>query len=67
MHKNLLKTFIATSLLGAFLLLSGCMLFLGGAGGYLIRKGEEGGSSGETKGNTASQSSKAAGQKTSVY
>ena len=59
MYRNLLKTFVATSLLGSFLLLSGCMLLLGGAGGYFIAKGEEGGGSGEAKSKTASQSSKA--------
>jgi hypothetical protein len=59
MYRNLLKTFVATSLLGAFLLLSGCMLFLGGAGGYFIAKGEEGGGGGEAKSKTTSQSNKA--------
>jgi hypothetical protein len=59
MYRNLLKTFVATSLLGSFLLLSGCMLLLGGAGGYFIAKGEEGGGGGETKSKTISQSNKA--------
>jgi hypothetical protein len=67
MYKNLLKTVVATSLLGSFLLLSGCMLLLGGAGGYLIRMGEESGSSVEAKSKTATQSSKATEQKTSAY
>ena len=69
MYRNLLKTFVATSLLGSFLLLSGCMLLLGGAGGYLIAKGEEGGGGGrgEAKSKTATQASKTAEQKTSAY
>lgn len=67
MYRNLLKTVVATSLFGSFLLLSGCMLFLGGVGGYLIAKGEEGEGGGEAKSKTPSQSSKAAAQKTSAY
>lgn len=67
MYRNLLKTVVAAWLLGSFLLLSGCMLMLGGAAGYLIRKGEEGGSGGDTKNTTTSQSSKPVQQKTSTY
>lgn len=67
MYRNLLKTVVAAWLLGSFLLLSGCMLMLGGAAGYLIRKGEEGGSGGDTKSTTTSQSSKPVQQKTSTY
>jgi hypothetical protein len=67
MHRNLLKTVAATSIVCSLLLLSGCALFLlgaGGAGGYLIRKGEEGG--GEAR-KTAPDSSKVTAQKTSAY
>jgi hypothetical protein len=59
MYRNLLRTFVATALLGSFLVLSGCMLLLGGAGGYFIAKGEEGASGGEAKTKTTSQSNKA--------
>jgi hypothetical protein len=60
MYKNPLKTFVAMSLLGSFLLLSGCMLLLGGAGGYFIAKGEGAAGDGEAKSKTSSQSNKAA-------
>lgn len=60
MYRNLLKSLVATSLLGSFLMLSGCMLVLGGAGGYFIAKGAEGEGSGEAKSKTTSQSNKAA-------
>jgi hypothetical protein len=59
MNRKLLKTFVAMSLLGTFLLLSGCMLLLGGAGGYFIAKGEESGGGAEVKSKTKSQSNKA--------
>ena len=66
MYRNLLKAVLTAWLLGSFLLVSGCMLVLGGAGGYLIRKGEESGG-GDTKRTSTSQSSKPAEQKTSAY
>jgi hypothetical protein len=59
MYINLLKTVVAAWLLGSFLLLSGCMLLLGGAGGYFIAKGAEGEGGGEAKSKTTSQSNKA--------
>jgi hypothetical protein len=40
---------------------------LGGAGGYLIRKGEEGGGGADVKSKTESRSSKVTEPKTSVY
>jgi len=46
MYRKLLKTAVAMSFVGSLLFSSGCALFwlgAGGAGGYLIRKGEEGG------------------------
>ena len=58
MYKNLSKTFVASLLLGSFLPLSGCMLLLGGAGGYFIAKGEEGGGGAEAKSKTSSQANK---------
>ena len=54
MYRNLLKTVMMTWVLSAFLLLSGCMLLLGGAGGYFIAKGEGGGDGGEAKSKTPS-------------
>jgi len=46
MCQKLLRTIVATSVVCSLLFASGCALFwlgAGGAGGYLIRKGEEGG------------------------
>ena len=63
MYRNLLKTVVATWLLGTFLLVSGCMLLLGGAGGYFIAKGESGGDGGEAKSKTTTTSTNRA----SVY
>lgn len=66
MSTKLLKTALATSIVCTLLFLSGCALLLlgaGGAGGYLIRKGEEGGEARKT----APESSKVAVQKTSAY
>ena len=65
MYTNLIKTVLAMSLLCSFLTLSGCMLLLGGAGGYFIAKGEGGGSGGgggggEAKSKTSSQTNKPA-------
>ena len=64
MYINLIKTVVALSLLCSVLTLSGCMLLLGGAGGYFIAKGEGGGGGGdgggEAKSKTASQTSKPA-------
>lgn len=60
MYMNLIKTVIALSLLCSILTLSGCMLLLGGAGGYFIAKGEGGGGGGEAKSKTTSQTSKPA-------
>jgi hypothetical protein len=62
MDRNVPKNLVVVAFLGSFLLLSGCMLMLGGAGGYLIRKGEEGGSGGTAKSTTTS--TKASGQST---
>ena len=59
MYKNLLKTVVAMSLFCSILTLSGCMLLLGGAGGYFIAKGEGGAGGEDTKSKTTSQSSKA--------
>ena len=60
MDRNVPKNLVIVSFLSFFLLLSGCMLMLGGAAGYLVGKGEEGGSGGSAKSTTTS--SKAAGQ-----
>jgi hypothetical protein len=62
MYMNLVKTVVALSLLCSVLTLSGCMLLLGGAGGYFIAKGEGGGNGGggEAKSKTTSQTSKPA-------
>lgn len=60
MYMNLIKTVVALSLLCSILTLSGCMLLLGGAGGYFIAKGEGGGGGGEAKSKTTSQTSKPA-------
>ena len=49
MYRNLLKTVVAMLLVCSFLTLSGCMLLLGGAGGYFIAKGEGGSGGGEAK------------------
>jgi hypothetical protein len=68
MNMNLLKTMVAMSIVCSCLFLSGCALFwlgAGGAGGYLIRKGEEGGE--VTTRKTAPESSKVTAQKTSAY
>jgi hypothetical protein len=59
MYRNLLKTVVAMSLLCSFLMLSGCMLLLGGAGGYFIAKGQEDAGGGEAKSKTTSQPNKA--------
>jgi hypothetical protein len=58
MYLTLFKTVVAMSLLCSFLMLSGCMLLLGGAGGYFIAKGQEGAGAGEAKSKTTSQSNK---------
>ena len=61
LYRNLAKTVVAISLLCSLITLSGCMLLLGGAGGYFIAKGEGGGggtSSGEPKSKTTSQPNK---------
>ena len=63
MYRNLTKTIVAMSLLCSCLMLSGCMLLLGGAGGYFLAKGEGSGggtSSGEPKSKTTSQPNKPA-------
>lgn len=66
MYENLLKTAVAAALVCSLLFSSGCALLwlgAGGTGGYLIRKGEEGGGgSGDGK-KTSSESS----GKTSTY
>jgi hypothetical protein len=58
MYRSLLKSLIATWLLGSFLMLSGCMLMLGGAAGYFIAKGAEDEGGGEAKSKTTSRSNK---------
>jgi hypothetical protein len=68
MNMKLFKAAVVTSIVCSALFLSGCALFwlgAGGAGGYLIRKGEEGGE--VTTRKTAPESSKATAQKTSAY
>jgi hypothetical protein len=66
MYRNMLKAAVATLLVCLLFFSSGCaLLWLGaaGTGGYLIRKGEEGG---EAKPN-APASSKVNEKKTSAY
>lgn len=56
----MIRRFVGALTLALALLSSGCALFLigaGGAGGYLIRKGEEQGSSGTTKKGTSESQS----------
>ena len=65
MYMNLIKTVVALSLLCSVLTLSGCMLWVGGAGGYVIANGVGGGGGGvgggaEAKSKTTSQTSKPA-------
>jgi hypothetical protein len=67
-NMNLFKTAVAVAIVCSVFFLSGCALFwlgAGGAGGYLIRKGEEGGE--VTTRKTAPESSKVTAQKTSAY
>jgi len=56
MRTNLLRSAVAALLVCSLLFVSGCALFwlgAGGAGGYLIRKGEEGGGEVTTRRTTA--------------
>jgi hypothetical protein len=67
MYMNLIKTVVALSLLCSVLTLSGCMLLLGGAGGYFIAKGEGGGGGGDGIGGEAKSKTTSKTSKPAVY